>query len=593
MLEWQLVVLFSLMHSGAIPQQRETIVVTGTIEAIPLEEADRAVRVIPVDAGRRLLSGALVDLLREDPSLDLQSRAPAGVQTNLSIRGGTFGQTLVLLDGMRISDPQTGHHSLDLPAPLEAVERIELLKGAGSAYYGSDAVGGAVNIITRQPEAAELRLRGGAGNFGGNQQGGMAAAVWRGVSQQFSFARDFSTGFMPDRDYRRLSFSSATRARSRLGNSRVVLGHTDTPFGADQFYGNFNSWERTRTWFAGMRQEVGDRTDVTLNYRRHTDLFVLYRDRPSIYTNHHEADHWQGAARRREPLARNITLAWGGEGYRDTIRSSNLGRHHRNRGAAYAALEARALRRFSLTAAAREEFFAGGRHFTPSASAGLWATQHMKFRAAVGNAFRLPTYTELYYHDPANIGSPDLRPETAWSYEGGIDVYAGRVRAEATLFHRRERDGIDYVRGSPEEIWRAANFERLRFTGVETGLAFRLRRTQLIDLRYTGLRGSREFTGGMQSKYVFNYPTHHGAVMWEGWLPAGLLARMRVAVLDRRARDPYALWDASVARARGRVRPFLQLTNIAGAAYEEIAGVRMPGRGITGGIELVLLGPQR
>ena len=81
--------------------------------------------------------------------------------------------------------------------------------------------------------------------------------------------------------------------------------------------------------------------------------------------------------------------------------------------------------------------------------------------------------------------------------------------------------------------------------------------------------------------------------MWEGWLPAGLLARMRVAVLDRRARDPYALWDASVARARGRVRPFLQLTNIAGAAYEEIAGVRMPGRGITGGIELVLLDPQR
>lgn len=595
MFEWQVLVLVSLMQSGTVPQHRESIVVTGTFDAIPLEEADRAVRVIPVDAARRLLAPALADLLREDPSLDLRSRAPGGVQTDLSIRGGSFGQTLVLLDGMRINDPQTGHHSMDIPAPLEAVERIELLKGAGSAYYGSDAVGGAVNIITREPEAAELRLRGAAGNFGTNRQAGLAAAVWRGVSQQLSFSRDFSTGFAPDRDYRNLSLASGTSARTRLGNSRVLLGHTDRPYGADQFYGNFNSWERTRTWFAGMRQELGARTDVSLNYRRHTDLFVLNRDRPWIYTNHHAADNWQAAVRRREPLARNVTLAWGGEGYRDAIESTNLGRHRRNRGAAYAALEARALRRFSLAAAAREEFFDGGRHFTPTASAGLWANQHVKFRAAVGSAFRLPTYTELYYHDPANVGSPDLRPETAWSYEGGMDLHAagGRVRAEATVFHRRERDGIDYIRGSPQEVWRAANFERLHFTGVETAVALRIRRTQRIDLRYTGLRGSRDFTGGMQSKYVFNYPTHHSAMMWEGWLPGGLLARTRLAVLDRRARDTYTLWDASVARARGRVRPFLQLTNIAGANYEEIAGVRMPGRGIAGGVELVLLGPLR
>lgn len=592
MLEWQALVLLLLMSPDRPPQHRETIIVTGTFDAIPLEETDRAVTVIPLDAARRLLVPSVVDLLRLDPSLDVRSRAPGGAQADLSIRGGTFGQTLVLLDGLRLNDPQSGHHNLDIPVPPDAVGRIELLKGAGSAYYGSDALGGAVNIITREPEAAELRLRAAVGNFGTNRQSGVTGVVWGAATQQFSFSRDFSSGFAPDRDYRNLSLASVTRVRTGLGNTRAVLAHTDRPFGADQFYGNFNSWERTRTWFTGVRQELGERMDASFGYRRHTDLFVLYRDRPSVYTNRHAAESWQAAVRRREPLAPNVSLAWGAEGYRDAIRSTGLGNHERNRGAGYAALEARALRRFSLVAAGREEFFSGGRKFSPTASAGYWLSSHFKFRASAGGAFRMPTYTDLYYHDPANQGSPDLRPEKAWSYDGGMDIYAadGKVRADLTVFHRRERDGIDYVRLSPGDIWRATNFERLNFTGIETSLAVRLRRSQSVEVRYTGLHGSRDFRSGVESKYVFNYPSHNASATWEGWLPGGWLGRVRTSVLDRRARETYAIWDASLARARSRLRPFIQLSNITGTSYQEVPGVRMPGRTITGGVELVLAG---
>ena len=589
-----LVALLPLCGGSDTPApRREVVVVTGTYEPVPLEEADRAVRAIALDAQMRLLTASVADFLRLDASLDLRARAPNGVQGDLSIRGAGFGQTLVLVDGMRLNDAQSGHHNLDIPFPPEALERVEVLKGSGSAYYGSDAVGGVVNLITRVPEEAELRLRVGAGSFGGNQQSGTAGVVWGALSQQFSFARDFSSGFTADRDYRNLSLASATRLRSRLGNTSVLLAGTDRPFGADQFYGDFNSWERTRTWFGSVRQSFGEHTEAAFAYRRHTDLFVLYRDRPEVFTNRHATDSEQAALRRRETPGRNVVVSYGGEWYQDAIRSTNLGDHARQRGAVYAALDARAVRRFSFSAAAREEFYGGLRQFSPTAAAGLWASRHLKLRAAASHAFRVPSYTELYYQDPANLGSPDLRPERAWSYEAGADWYAGggRIHGEFTVFERRERDGIDYIRRSPLDIWRAANFNRLDFTGLEGAFTVKAGRGQLVELGYTGLRGAQEAAASVYSKYVFNYPTHDGTVAWKGTL-GGVVVRTRAGVVARRARSPYAVWDAAAAWTRWRVRPYLQWSNLTGTSYQEILGVLMPGRAVMGGMELVVLGPR-
>src|ERR1017187_10200326 len=134
-----------------MPQQRDTVVVTGTFEPMSLEEIDRAIRVLPARC-QALMLNTLTDLLKLDPSLDLGERAPDGVQGDLSIRGAGFGQTLVLLNGMRLNDAQSGHHNMDIPVPLETVERVEVLRGSGSTLYGSDAVGGVVNIITEPPQ---------------------------------------------------------------------------------------------------------------------------------------------------------------------------------------------------------------------------------------------------------------------------------------------------------------------------------------------------------------------------------------------------------------------------------------------------------
>lgn len=567
----------------------QTVVVTGVSDPVELDEVDRSVRVLPVK-GEELLSNTWVDFLRLDSSLDLGERAPDGVQADLSIRGGTFGQTLLMIDGQRMNDAQSGHHNMDIPLPVDSIERIEVLRGAGSTLYGSDAIGGVVNVITRTPESTELRLRTALGNFGVNQEQGSLALVHDQLSEQLSFSRDFSSGFAPDRDYRNLAFTSLTRLVSPLGATGVTLAYMDHPFGADRFYGPYNSWENTKTWFGAIRQALGEKTEASFSFRRHSDLFVLLRDKPAVYTNHHSLETYQAALRRREDLANNVKLHYGAEAYHDAILSNNLGDHARGRAAGYVSLDVRALRRFSFSIGAREEVYRSvSGEFSPSMSGGLWLSRHFKLRASASRAFRVPSYTDLYYSDPANLGNANLRPERAWSYEAGLDWNAGpRVRGELVVFERRESDGIDYVRYSPTDLWRATNIDNLNFTGVEASVSWKPAAWQQVDLRYTGLHGSRDTAAGVISQYAFQFPSNEAVAAWRVSLPKGLLARTRVGALQRLGQNPYALWDVSIAESRGRIHPFLQLSNLSNTIYQEVQGVSMPKRSVIGGVEIAV-----
>ncbi len=580
----------SLPAQQPAPQERkDSIVVTGNYEPVPLEESERSVTVIPI-RGRSLLFNTFIDALRLDPSVDLRQRGPDGIQADVSIRGGTFGQTLILLNGLRLSDPQTGHHNLDLPVPLESIERMEVLHGAGSSLYGSDAVGGVINFITAPPETSEVRLRTAVGNFGVNQQRAALTGITGNLSEQLTFSRDFSSGFIPNRDYRNLLFGSATRWRSAIGNTDIDLGYSDKPFGAQGFYGNYPSWERTKGWFAGFRQELGEHTEASFSYRRHTDLFVLFRDNPPRYTNRHLTESWTASLRRRNPLSNSVTIHYGVEGFGDSIVSNNLGSHSRARGAAYLSLDARVLQRWSLTAAIRNEIYRGlPGEWSPTFGAGYWASSKVKFRAGTSRAFRLPSYTDLYYSDPANRGNPFLRPEHAWSYEGGADFFPSTGwRLAATVFHRRDTNGIDYIRPAGSTIWDAVNVQRLSFTGIETS-ATRRSRHSTFDWTYTGMHGVATPLDGLQSKYAFNYLSHCGLFGWTGQL-GRITARTRAGGAVRRSYKAYPAWDVSLATAIRDIHPYLQFTNLTNTYTEDIPGVANPGRAIIGGVEWVWRG---
>ncbi len=577
-----------LCQSPSPPRPTEVIVVTGTYEQVPLDESDRSITVVAVEREQQVLFNDLTGLLRLDPSVDLQARGPNNTQTDVSIRGAHYGQTLVLWNGLRLNDTQTGHHNLDTPIPLESLERIEILKGTGSTLYGSDASGGVINFISKPPETSEIRLRTSAGSFGINQQHFQLLLARRGWAGNLTADRDFSSGFRFDRDYRNLSIASLGRHTGKLGTTDLLLAASDRAYGADQFYGNFPSWERTKSWFAAVRQTFGSSTDTNFSYRRHTDLFVLYRDRPGVFTNRHVLETYQGAARRRLNLSPNAIFHYGTDGSYDAIRSSNLGIHTRGRAAVFGAVDFRALGRFALNLGAREEVYRGLRHqFSPSVTGSVWISPKLKLRGGASHAFRLPSFTEMYYHDAANTGSPDLRPEQAWSYEATAEWRpTDSLLVQTTLFQRREHNNIDYVRQSPDEAWRATNFRRLRVTGVETGLRTPLRGNSELTLSYTGLRLRTDSEPGLLSKYASNYPVHSGALHLQGIAGGVLLMRMRFGVLQRNGGDPYPLCELGVARAYGSLRPFVQFSNLTNTRYQEVPGVAMPGRTITGGIEI-------
>ncbi len=366
----------------------------------------------------------------------------------------------------------------------------------------------------------------------------------------------------------------------------------DHPFGADQFYGAYPSSEDTKTWWLGFNQALGQDTDASFAYRRHSDLFVLFRDQPDIYANHHADESYQAALRRHQTVKPGIVVSYGAEALHESIVSNNLGDHSRSRGAIYAAIDLRGIKRLSLSIAAREEFYRRySGEFSPTIAGGYWLSPALKVRASASRAFRVPSYTDLYYSDPANVGNPNLRPERAWTYEAGIDwVPAGRLTAEAAVFERRLRDGIDYYRTSPTALWQALNIDSLNFTGVETSLRYLVARHQTVEVLYTWLLGTQDTIPLAQTKYNFNYPSSSAIVAWAGSLPWQIDFRTRVGVLNRISQNPYALWDFYAASSRGKVHPFIQIANITAASYREIQGVAMPGRSIVGGVEFLLRG---
>jgi iron complex outermembrane receptor protein len=595
---------------AAAPHISETMVVLGSAVAVPLAESSASVVVLPVE-DKTLTMASPQELLRQDSSVFLEERGAGGGQADLVLRGGSFEQALVLLNGFRINDSQTAHHNLDLPLPLDAMDSIEVLHGAGSTLHGADALSGVADFLTASPSASSLRLRAGGGSFGANEESLLASLARKRWSSRITASRNFSTGFMADRDYRNEDASSESWISTWLGISDLLFASSDRSFGANQFYGAYNSWERTKGWFASGRQQLGSRTEAAFGYRRHTDEFVLLRSDPSVYENNHIDGSWQASLRHTIPVATSSVLLFGLESDGDSIRSSNLGQHARNRGAGYVDLDLKpATRRWNLSVGLREELFSGGLQsaFAPHLAGSLRLTNQLKLRASGGYGFRLPTYTDLYYSDPATMGNSKLKPESAWSGEAGVDwVPSSRLSLSATGFYSRQHDSIDYVRATTlpnsflsawcvADTWCAVNLSGLRFAGAESSATWILAKGQKVQVAWTQLFGAQPPLNGLQSEYALNYPVENLHATWTAALTHALIVTNSVAITKPYQQagntpwnpNPYPVWNAALTHDAGKLRPYLRLGNLSNTGYEEINGVAMPGRSITGGVALWL-----
>ena len=571
------------------------IVVTGLIEPRELAETDRSLTVLNVDE-RDSVSWSFADLLKTDSSVHIRERGPDGSQADLSIRGSGFDQVLVMVNGVRVSDAQTGHHSLDLPLPFEAVEQVEVLHGAGSTLYGSDAIGGTINFVTKKPESKELKLMGGAGEHGWTRMGangGFQRGPW---TQTFAAARDFSTGFAPGRDFRNVAFSSESFLDTDLGSTSVLFAWNDRPFGANGFYGPYDSWEDTGTKFLSATQTFGRDADrlqhrVNFAFRRHHDEFVLCKFGCSfgnVPTNFHKLDTLQGNYAATGRLTERARWAAGAQYLSEEIDSTVAGQRDRDRGSAYVMLDLRPASKMTLSLGVREEVWKKWRGQTsPSFSAGYWIGGGLKLRGQAGAAFRIPTYTDLYHRDPGNVGNPNLQPEEAWNYEGGLDWYGGAgTRVSATYFRRLEDNTIDWVKDAGSAVFQARNFQELDFHGGELSVRQRVGPASEVWGSYTALSASSRLPVNAISQYTFNFPRNQAVFGYRGTLGPGFLVKTQIGAYNRTWQSAKALWDVSVGWSRGKWRPFVQATNLLDTRHEAFQGLAQPGRWLRAGLEI-------
>ena len=558
--------------AGAQSGWHEDVTVTAATEPLSFDAQSRVVHVVTREQIARLPVRSVADALALVAAVDVRSRGADGLQADFSIRGASFGQTLVLVDGVRINDAQSGHHNGDIPVTLDDIERIEVLGGAGSSLHGADALGGTINIITRRDRRAPRAVVGG-GSFGTADVAGTYDT--RALALSGTFAR--SDGFMYDRDYQNGALSGSLA----LGSHRVRVAWLDRAFGANGFYGASPSKEWTSQLLATVdrsRLPIGRwQASWRASARAHADRFLWNVTRPGVLENRHKSYGAGLSGQAEHALGATTRLAIGGDGGGDWVRSSNLGDHAYGRGAAFAELRYQRARTFITPAVRADAYSDFGSAVSPSIAAGHWLGP-VKLRGNAGHAFRVPTFTELYYRDPNHIASSDLRPEHAWSFEAGADVAASATwLVGVTTFVRFEDDVIDWVRQTPQERWQTANIRDVTTRGVELTARRRLGEAGLADISYVALDSDAPDLG-LLSKYVLDYARHKVAMSLAAPVGAGLTAGARLGYTSRVDGREYTLIDARVGRTFGDFTFALDLRNLLDEDYQEIVGVDMPGR---------------
>ncbi len=517
------------------------------------------------------------DLLTLIPGVGLARRGAHGVQGDLNLRGATFEQALVMVNGVRVNNPQTGHHNLDLFVPLAAVERVEVLYGPGSAVHGPDAFGGAINIVTSRPTATAFVRIGENDLTGGGGAAPLGAGLW------VAGEREVHTGFRDntEADVNQLAGGWSWNDGLRRLDLTFAAGSRD--FGALRFYSTAfpNQRESTDGALLTLRGSapVGSSTTggLALRLDRHSDLYVLDRERPDFYRNVHDTTgalldlSLTGAIR-------GWDWALGGEASRDDIDSSNLGTHHRTRGAAFAELgRVRPSHAFTLQARADHQepwgtvgTAAGGG--SVALGGGGW-----RLRVHAGTSFRAPSFTELHYVSPSRVGDPELEPERGRTLEVGAAGGPWTV----TLFRRTADPIIDYLLDD-DGVWRARNLGRITTNGFEAEYLLpevgRLR-WQRIGLV---LLDSELDVDPARSAYALSHPRAEAS--WTGSLAAGRgwTAGWAVRWRDPRTGGSWATLDLRLDRrlAHG-LAATVDAANILDREITEVHGVPLPGRWVT------------
>jgi len=607
------------------------VTVSATLNPVQQLETGRNIVVITNAQLRNLPVNSIDELLRYLPGLEVQSRGPMGAQSDLSVRGSTYQQVLVILDGIRLNDPLTGHFSAYVPVTPAEIERVEILKGAASAIYGTEAVGGVVNIVTKafaadgkkqssfkaQSVLGEYGLF--ANDFGGAYSDGRLA-IGGGVLSNQAIGQELRGA----RGYFNLRTASAS-VGYRLGNVQIAArsSYDDRDFAAQNFYTTFSFdtatehvkslWNQVRVSYRHNRNEL----QLHGGYKTTEDT---YRFLPGYAPNENKMQLAQSLLTWGHRFTDNTNLTTGAQWIDRGIQSNDRGHHSVQQLAGFVILDQTFAKSFHAIPALRYDWNQnGGAEWVPQLSLS-YNRDDFQLRGNVGKTTREPDFTERFnnFNKPlvikGSLGNPDLKAEYSLSYELGADYLPGQaLKISVTGFQRRYRKLIDWVPTPYSDMpyqhnlvdtgvyALATNIANVTTTGAELDLQFNRKLTDDFNLWFTtgflvtdnvGDESTPAFYLTSQARFLANASISLTSSRFD--LSLNGLYKQREpkeeANINAKVSDEYFVLNAKAEAfvVRNKLAVLAQVDNVLGERYSDLLGAQMPRRWLMAGLRLQL-----
>ena len=610
--------------------------VTASRAPLAIGQAVRMVTVLSREDIQAAPVQSINDLLKTAVGIDVRQRGPMGAQTDIGIRGSTQEQITVLLNGVNICDPQTGHNTFDLPCDISDIVRIEVLEGPAGRVYGTSSLQGAINVITRQNVKEEgsthvmARMEGGSFGY-------LSGAASVSNSLLFDASSQGRSGVLQ-------SHFSAGAGRSD-GYSRAKSGALNADYqGGKAFYQGSCDTEGLRLhWHAGLSTKgYGSNTFWSANYDEQyehtTKLFTALQGETTGPFHFHPAVYWNRSYDRFElirgdqmkvPFNRHRTdvfgislnswFDWGagrtalGAEYRnEDISSSNLGEplhspHHQykcglNRSNLSFHLEHNIqLKCLTLSAgfiATKNTWAEMPFRIYPGMDACLRITQGLRLYASYNSSLRMPSFTELYYSVGGHKADKHLKPEELQAIEGGMKYSSRWVTAQACVFHHHARNLIDWVMDTREAdpVWQSVNHTQVNTLGEEVSATFFFPHSSFL-ISYCHLHQQKQESAFLQSRYSLEYLRHKLTSQFKMHLTENLDLTLGYRWQDRtgsytdtagKIQDyrPYSIIDARLSWTTATWSIYLDGNNLTGHRYVDYGNVPQPGCWMKVGVKI-------
>ena len=627
----------------------DDVEVTGSRAPLALGQAARMVTVLSREEIQAAPVQSINDLLKMAVGVDVRQRGPIGAQTDIGIRGSTSEQITILLNGINICDPQTGHNAFDMPCDVSDIVRIEVLEGPAARVYGTSSLVGAINIVSLSPvpspnrerSKVQARMEGGsfgylstacrlqfAPPFGGVGGGSLSASYTR--SDGYSRAKSDAL----NADY------SGGKAFYQGGYSNDDLhvkwhaGISTKGFGSNTFYSAKydEQYEKTTKLFTALQGDVrckmyegrGKSYELHLKpniyWNRSYDRFELIRgSEEKVPFNHHRTDVFGINLNSYFDWSAGRT-AFGAEFRNEDIVSSNLGEplnnpygHYKyglNRSNLSFHLEHNILlRRFTLSAgfvAIKNTWNEMPFTLYPGIDASLRMGDHWKVYASYNSSLRMPSFTELYYSVGGHKADKYLKPEEMQAVEGGVKYSSRWLTAQASIFHHHASNMIDWVMDIREAdpIWQSVNHTKVNTLGEEVSISLNLANiihlpSSILHLSYCHLHQQKQEADYLQSQYSLEYLRHKLTAQLRMCLTEQLELTLgyrwqdrmgQYTTIDGEVKDyhPYSVVDARLSWTKNSHSIYIEGNNLTGHRYVDYGNVPQPGCWITGGLKWIL-----